>query len=805
MAARRLLSAVELQRKGRWAQADERLRELLPSQAGNFDYIVQNLVGPWKGYSVAAPSFLRAWSEGGLAAGTYRRFGEDLLQQGYAALAAVELERADMLGDASEELARLLIECYRRSGDPTGLARTLAVAKARHPGAPWPAATAAAAPDAKASLRYHEWIAWSLPLNDAGGISRNAVWTGDAVVYAPASGSGFSRVWSWAPADGSLRWSFDPEADLPEAVRLKPDKQEWMERDVDSIERSGDSVIVRYLEHSMKRNPEGGWGDEGYPSRGSFRLSAASGTVLAHGHPQPAPDAPAAPGCAAVEGLGLPGRCKQAIEDPAGLFVLLEDHRILGLDPASGRTLWEARAGDDTRVPMARAGELLLVGGSDVALAALEAASGRLAWKFPAPTNAPLDVSGPYLIVVAGSQGRVLGLRVPAGLDRVRRGLVEAARAQRGARLAQELWTNILDLDPANEQAYAGLADRLGEHAILALDRESGERLWTAPIESRRVGLTQSLNGRLSVEDGLVVLSAGPEIVALAAGTGEVRWRTSLAADGATFTDAMPPLAAGGTIYASVLYGADRKPREGYFVSLAALAAGDGGLLWRTEVVPDVADGGFQGGPHDLRPVARGGRVYFPTLTGNVYAADAATGKRAWGFAVDRFKADYEDNALSRPVVGPDGLFLLGPTGFLYSIDPATGRLRWKRDLGGEADYDNPTTNTLAEAGGRLCMRRTMANLVLCVDPKTEKPLWTQDDQPYGAAPLLWRGRLWSAEETALLARDPETGAPLERIPLPGVSSIWAVEAEGDDLFVVDSEGVSRVSPAAASEDRLPD
>jgi outer membrane protein assembly factor BamB len=98
-------------------------------------------------------------------------------------------------------------------------------------------------------------------------------------------------------------------------------------------------------------------------------------------------------------------------------------------------------------------------------------------------------------------------------------------------------------------------------------------------------------------------------------------------------------------------------------------------------------------------PAVAGGSVYFESYDSNFYAVDAATGSLRWKFATQgerRFAAkhlhgsqpaaetmpDPFDFYLSSPVVSQDSVYFGSGDGNVYSLDAATGKLRWKFHTG---------------------------------------------------------------------------------------------------------------------------
>jgi outer membrane protein assembly factor BamB len=143
-------------------------------------------------------------------------------------------------------------------------------------------------------------------------------------------------------------------------------------------------------------------------------------------------------------------------------------------------------------------------------------------------------------------------------------------------------------------------------------------------------------------------------VVALAAGTGRVRW---VARVGASETS---PLLAGGRVYVG-----------GWDGTVTALDARSGRRLWRFRT-----GGAVKGGL-----AAAGGLVYAGSYDGHLYALDAATGRLAW-------RAEGQPDLFGRgtfyatPAVAYGRVYVGSTDGRVYSYGARSGRLRWSHRTG---------------------------------------------------------------------------------------------------------------------------
>lgn len=157
------------------------------------------------------------------------------------------------------------------------------------------------------------------------------------------------------------------------------------------------------------------------------------------------------------------------------------------------------------------------------------------------------------------------------------------------------------------------------------------------------------------------------------------------------------PAVAGGVVY----FGS-------YDGNFYALNAADGTLRWkfategerkfaakglhgskpRAQIIPDAWDVWLSS------PVVVGGRVFFGSGDGCIYALDVADGKLAWKFATGNV-------VHSSPAV-VDGVLYVGSFDtFFYALDAATGELKWKLKTGEDPENHNqegiPSSPCVAE------------------------------------------------------------------------------------------------------------
>lgn len=215
---------------------------------------------------------------------------------------------------------------------------------------------------------------------------------------------------------------------------------------------------------------------------------------------------------------------------------------------------------------------------------------------------------------------------------------------------------------PAVHEGVVYVASRKG--MIYALDATTGKLRWRTSCGTGR---------RPVAVDGsrvYYVADQGDEdarhVGALDRATGAPRWRTPLDAVSHAVVDRGRLLVLG-----------EPQRTDGFIirVTLLALSASDGSLLWRhvgdegaaCRIGPSTSDGAC--------PAVDGDRAFFTTFYGQVYAVDVATGERIW-------KARTSGPIVGGPSVAGGVVYTSCHDHHLYAFDRESGRLRWKEDCG---------------------------------------------------------------------------------------------------------------------------
>lgn len=251
----------------------------------------------------------------------------------------------------------------------------------------------------------------------------------------------------------------------------------------------------------------------------------------------------------------------------------------------------------------------------------------------------------------------------------------------------QRQWTARLDSAGRAESVSAGRVFVSTVAGVTAYRATSGARLW-----QRAVGFTREP----TVSGGAVYVgSAKGYVAALAADTGRMRWQTTL------------PGSVDSTV--AVEYGmvfavaADS--------NLYALSAVTGKIVWHQHV------GHVYGGG----PAVQNGVVYLAADTqsdsdGILVALRASTGKRLWQRAAG-------DDVHSVPAVDGHVVTVGAIDGDVFAFSPATGRPLWVRRVDGEV------WSSIALANG-LAFLTTDTSRAYALDTSNGKTLWTDMPQP---------------------------------------------------------------------------
>ena len=226
-------------------------------------------------------------------------------------------------------------------------------------------------------------------------------------------------------------------------------------------------------------------------------------------------------------------------------------------------------------------------------------------------------------------------------------------------------WTagagSLLEFPPAIAFGRLYIADGAGQ--VLALSARTGKRAWTY-----RGGRCVAASPAVAAYRGGTVyetfLNRPPcnstavtngEVVALAAGTGRVRWHRLIGPSESS------PLVVGRRLYIGDWLG-----------NVYALSARTGRIEWTFHT-----DGAVKGAV-----TIAGGRLYIGSYDGHVYALDAKTGALIWRASGDP-RLFGSGTFYSSPAVAYDRVFIGSTDDKVYSFGAQTGLRRWSHSTGG--------------------------------------------------------------------------------------------------------------------------
>ena len=222
------------------------------------------------------------------------------------------------------------------------------------------------------------------------------------------------------------------------------------------------------------------------------------------------------------------------------------------------------------------------------------------------------------------------------------------------------------------------------DNVFWAVDARSGTQRWrleTGPDRPLPWGFETGdlYTSSPAYADGVVYFGSGDgRVYAVDAGSGEVRWR--FATGGRVRSS---PAVVEGRIFVGSADG-----------TLHALDARTGREVWRFDTEGHGLESGKFG--FDRRTIqssaaVAGGRVYFGSRDGFLYAVDAATGRLAW-------RVDHRMSWVNTSPAVADGVVYAGSSDerFLQAVDARTGRELWRLAT------ERPVWSSPAVAGGMV-------------------------------------------------------------------------------------------------------
>ncbi len=216
----------------------------------------------------------------------------------------------------------------------------------------------------------------------------------------------------------------------------------------------------------------------------------------------------------------------------------------------------------------------------------------------------------------------------------------------------------------------------------------------------------------------------------------------------------LAPLAA--CLLALAAAGPDERPCWPLFRGDAALSGvapgtlpADLALLWSFET----------GGAITSSPAIAGGRAYFGSDDGKLYAVRLSDGAQVWSFETG--------DMIEAPPLVHDGVVYVGSSDFfLYALDAETGALVWKSETG---DKILGGANAVRGPGGESrVVVGSYDNQLYCFDAKTGERVWTYATDNYvnGTPAVLGDRIVFGGCDAALHVVSAATGEGLAKIEL---------------------------------------
>ncbi len=230
-----------------------------------------------------------------------------------------------------------------------------------------------------------------------------------------------------------------------------------------------------------------------------------------------------------------------------------------------------------------------------------------------------------------------------------------------------------------------------GKHHLVALDGDDGQQRWSREFQGWLVGTPAvSAEGTL----GMVLKDPSDQVLCLDAATGETRWQRPLQQQ--SMLARSVAISPQGTILAFENADLSLRALDGHsgrtvwkfpvsdYLS-GELSLGDDGSVYVSRAFGDVLALDSQDGRlmwkqklgKSPAATAADGAVFVRTDDNRVSALDARTGQPRW-------QQEIKDEKLGAPRVDPEGnVVVTGGTGTARALDAESGQTRWTANLGG--------------------------------------------------------------------------------------------------------------------------
>ena len=325
-----------------------------------------------------------------------------------------------------------------------------------------------------------------------------------------------------------------------------------------------------------------------------------------------------------------------------------------------------------------------------------------------------------------------------------------------------------------------------GDGTLYALDAHTGAERWRHRTQGALTA-SPATDGRL-----VWLVTHDGRLRALDAHSGAMRWERALGADIGQghywdYFQSSPVVAGGAVVVGS---------GDGHVL---AFDAATGRARWRHDALARVRSSVAVGA----------GLVVFGTTAGHVRAVDAKDGTLRWDFASEGAAHKFADAGndttaiVDSPVIAGDEVVVGGRDGFIYALELASGRQRWRTThdgsswiLGGAWD------------GEHVLIASGSAALVQAADPRDGSQAWrfATRSAVFSSVTVAGDTLLFSDFSGTAYAIDRRSGAGRWRFPLGGRALSTPV-VHGDTVYCASDRGVLfalALAPAGAGVESNP-